>query len=62
MKICSKEALILGGVYMVLATPFSLLGFSVISDILFIVFVILFVVSCIIWLNDPLVIMCMLTE
>ena len=40
MKICSKEALILGGVYMVLATPFSLLGFSVISDILFIVFVI----------------------
>ena len=40
MKICSKEALILGGVYVVLATPFSLLGFSVISDILFIVFVI----------------------
>ena len=44
MKICSKEALILGGVYMVLATPFSLLGFSVISDILFIVFVIFFVI------------------
>lgn len=40
MKIYSKEALILGGVYMVLATPLSLLGFSVISDILFIVFII----------------------
>lgn len=41
MKLCSKEALILGGVYMLLSTPFSLLGLSVISDILFTVFIIL---------------------
>lgn len=40
MKLWSKEALVLGGIYGVLDTPFSLLGFELISEILFGAFVI----------------------
>ena len=40
MKLYSKEALLLGGIYGVLDVIFSFLGFVVISDILFCVFLI----------------------
>lgn len=40
MKLWSKEALILGGIYGVLDTPFVLLGFGLVSEILFGLFVI----------------------
>lgn len=40
MKLWSKEALVLGGIYGVLETPLSLLNFENISDILFILFII----------------------
>ncbi len=39
MKLWSKEALVLGGMYGVLDTPFSLLGFESISDILLLLFI-----------------------
>lgn len=39
MKLWSKEALILGGIYGVLETPLSLLGFKSISGILFLLFI-----------------------
>ncbi len=39
MKLWSKEALVLGGVYGVLETPFSLFGFEYISDALFLLFI-----------------------
>lgn len=38
MKLWSKEALVLGGIYGVLDTPFSLLGFELISGVLFLLF------------------------
>ena len=38
MKLWSKEALVLGGIYGVLETPLSLLGFESISGILFLLF------------------------
>jgi len=38
MKLWSKEALVLGGVFAVLDTPVSLLGFDKVSEILFLVF------------------------
>lgn len=39
MKLWSKEALVLGGIYGVLDTPFSLLEFEMISSLLFWVFI-----------------------
>ena len=39
MKLWSKEVFVLGGIYGVLDTPFSLLGFEVISNLLFWVFI-----------------------
>ncbi len=39
MKLWSKEALVLGGVYGVLDTPFSLSGFEMISNLLFWLFI-----------------------
>lgn len=39
VKLWSKEALVLGGMYGVLETPFTYLGFEFITDILFVVFV-----------------------
>lgn len=38
MKLWSKEALVLGCIYDVLDTPFSLLGFELISGVLFLLF------------------------
>jgi hypothetical protein len=38
MKLWSKEALVLGCIYGVLDTPFSLLGFELISGVLFLLF------------------------
>lgn len=40
MKLWSKEALILGGIYGVLDTPFSLLGLEILSDAVFLLFVV----------------------
>lgn len=40
MKLWSKEALVLGGIYGVLETPLSLLGFESITDILFLLFIV----------------------
>lgn len=40
MKLWSKEALVLGGIYGVLDTPFSLLGFELISDVVFLLFIV----------------------
>ena len=39
MKLWSKEALVLGGMYGVLETPFTYLGFEKIANILFVVFI-----------------------
>ena len=39
MKLWSKEALLLGGIYGILETPFTYLNFEFITDTLFIVFV-----------------------
>lgn len=39
MKLWSKEALVMGGIYGVLDTPFSLLGVEMISNLLFWVFI-----------------------
>ena len=39
MKLYSKEALILGGVYGVLDTPIAYMGFEYITDFLFIAFI-----------------------
>ena len=39
MKLWSKEALVLGGIYGVLETPLSFLGVENISDILFLLFI-----------------------
>ena len=39
MKSWSKEALVLGGIYSVLDTPFSLLGFEMISNVFFGLFI-----------------------
>lgn len=46
MKLWSKEALVLGGIYGVLDTPFSLLDFESISDILFLLFIICMLMLC----------------
>lgn len=46
MKLWSKEALVLGGIYGVLDTPFSLLGIEYVSDILFLLFIIFAVMLC----------------
>lgn len=40
MKLWSKEALVLGGMYGVLDTPFSLLGFELISNVVFLSFIV----------------------
>jgi len=39
MKLWSKEALVLGGIYGVLDTPFSLLGLEMLSNAVFLLFV-----------------------
>lgn len=39
MKLWSKEALVLGGIYGVLETPFSFLGLENTTDILFVLFI-----------------------
>lgn len=39
MKLWSKEAVVLGGMYGVLDTPFSLSGFAIISNLLFWLFI-----------------------
>lgn len=39
MKLWSKEALVLGGIYGVLDTPLSLLGLETLSDVVFLLFV-----------------------
>lgn len=46
MKLWSKEALVLGGAYGVLDTPFALLGLEIISDILFGLFIICVIMLC----------------
>lgn len=46
MKVWSKEALVLGGIYSVLATPVSLLGFENMMNSLFLLFVICMVMLC----------------
>lgn len=46
MKLWSKEALVLGGIYGVLGTPFSLLGLENITDILFLLFIICMFMLC----------------
>lgn len=40
MKLWSKEALVLGGIYSVLETPFSFLGLEKTTSILFVLFII----------------------
>lgn len=39
MKLWSKEALVIGGIYGVLETPLSLLGFEKVTDVLFGLFI-----------------------
>lgn len=46
MKLWSKEALLLGGIYGILETPFTYLKFELITDILFIVFVCCAIMLC----------------
>ena len=46
MKLWSREALVLGGIYGVLETPLSLLGFEILSDILFLLFIICMCMLC----------------
>ena len=46
MKLWSKEALVMGGIYGVLDTPFSLLGIEIISAFLFWGFIISIVILC----------------
>ena len=46
MKLWSKEALSLGGIYCVLDTPFSLSGIEFVSGILFVIFLICAVMLC----------------
>ena len=46
MKLWSKEALVLGGIYGVLDTPFSLSGIEFVSGILFVIFLICAVMLC----------------
>ena len=46
MKLFSKEALLLGGLYGALETPFSLLKFERVTDLLFVIFFILLVMLC----------------
>ncbi len=46
MKLWSKETLVLGGIYSVLDTPFSLLGVEIITAVLFWGFVILMIILC----------------
>lgn len=46
MKLWSKEALVLGGVYGVLDTPFSLLNLELISEILLVAFLISAILLC----------------
>ena len=46
MKLWSKEALVLGGMYGVLETPFTYLGFEKIANILFVVFIWCMIMLC----------------
>lgn len=46
MKLWSKEALLLGGIYGILETPFTYLKFELITDILFFVFVCCAIMLC----------------
>lgn len=46
MKLLSKEALLLGGIYGILETPFTYLKCEFITDILFIVFVCCAIMLC----------------
>ncbi len=46
MKLWSKEALVLGGMYGVLETPFTYLGFETVTDIFFVVFICCMVLLC----------------
>lgn len=46
MKLWSKEALLLGGIYGILETPFTYLEFEFITDTLFIVFVCCAIMLC----------------
>lgn len=46
MKLCSKEALVLGGIYAVWDIPFSILGFEILSDTVFWLFVVCAFLLC----------------
>ena len=46
MKLLSKEALVLGGVYGVIDAPFSIIGLEFVTDILFIVFIVCAIMLC----------------
>lgn len=46
MKLWSKEALLLGGIYGILETPFTYLKYEFITDILFIIFVCCAIMLC----------------
>ncbi len=46
MKLLSKEALVLGGVYGVVDAPFTIIGLDIITDILFVAFIICIIMLC----------------
>ena len=46
MKLWSKEALVVGGLYGILETPLSLLGMDNVTDILFLLFIALIFALC----------------
>ena len=46
MKLLSKEALVLGGMYGVIDAPFSIIGSEFITDILFMAFIICAIMLC----------------
>ena len=46
MKLWSKEALLLGGIYGILETPFTYIKYEFITDILFIIFVCCAIMLC----------------
>lgn len=46
MKLWSKEALIIGGFYGILETPLSFLGMDNVTDILFLLFIVLIFALC----------------
>ena len=46
MKLWSKESLIIGGLYGILETPLSFLGMDKVTDILFLLFIVLIFALC----------------